>query len=89
MLNYYDKDFDDTPANLLYWSCFVQYLYLCVFATFTWLVYEYCITLDKEIKFFWGRRPNGGSLLFFTSRYLPLLARAVDISGYTVKNEPR
>ncbi|KAI1781556.1 hypothetical protein LXA43DRAFT_908454, partial [Ganoderma leucocontextum] len=51
-------------------------------------VYEYCITLDKEIEFFWGRRPNGGSLLFFTSRYLPLLARAVDISGYTVKNEP-
>ena len=52
-----------------------------------WLVYEYCITLNKQIKFFWGRRPNGGSVLFFLSRYLPLLARSMGMSGYAVTDE--
>ncbi|KAM5540572.1 hypothetical protein V8D89_005603 [Ganoderma adspersum] len=81
----YHKDFDKTPDDVLYLSCIFAYSQLSV----AWLVYEYCITLNKETEFFWGRRPNGGSFLFFLSRYLPLLVRSLGISGYVVMSEQR
>lgn len=37
------------------------------------LVYEYLVTLDQEIRLFWGRRARAASVLFFTIRYWTLL----------------
>ncbi|OSX61039.1 hypothetical protein POSPLADRAFT_1047321 [Postia placenta MAD-698-R-SB12] len=35
--------------------------------------YDYCLTFDREVKFFWGRRPSLAATLFFTFRYAALL----------------
>ena len=35
--------------------------------------YEYLITFDKEVDYFWRRTTNGASILFFASRYLTLV----------------
>ncbi|TFK91862.1 hypothetical protein K466DRAFT_467551, partial [Polyporus arcularius HHB13444] len=37
------------------------------------VVYDFVITLDREIKLFWTRRLTGATVLFFTIRYMPLL----------------
>ncbi|TDL21551.1 hypothetical protein BD410DRAFT_724285, partial [Rickenella mellea] len=36
------------------------------------LYYDYLLTIDQEIKFFWGRRITFVSGLFFACRYLSL-----------------
>ena len=46
------------------------------------LVFEYTITFDKEVEYVWGRRPNGGSVFYLFNRYLPLVIKAIDMSGY-------
>ncbi|KAI0765607.1 hypothetical protein BD413DRAFT_574050 [Trametes elegans] len=45
----------------------------CNFAVTALLVYEYLITLDREVALFWRRRVTGASVLFFTNRYLVLV----------------
>ncbi|KAI1787013.1 hypothetical protein LXA43DRAFT_1168144 [Ganoderma leucocontextum] len=42
-------------------------------ASFAWLLFEYCITLDQEIDLFWGQKITGVSVLYLSNRYLPLL----------------
>lgn len=37
------------------------------------LWYEYLLTLDDEVKFFWGRKLNSVTILFLFNRYFPLL----------------
>ncbi len=46
------------------------------------LIYEYLITFDKEVEYFWMRRPNCGSVFFLFTRYVPLVIKAIDMSGY-------
>ncbi|PIL27962.1 hypothetical protein GSI_09906 [Ganoderma sinense ZZ0214-1] len=41
-------------------------------ASFAWLLFEYCITLDQEIDLFWGQKITGASVLYLSNRYLPL-----------------
>lgn len=43
------------------------------------LFYEYILTLDHEVRFFWGRKINLVTTLFFINRYLPLLQEIVII----------
>ncbi|KAI1781615.1 hypothetical protein LXA43DRAFT_958482 [Ganoderma leucocontextum] len=42
-------------------------------AVSTMLAYEYFITLDDEVKYFWKRRSLGPSALFYMNRYLNLV----------------
>lgn len=44
------------------------------------ILYEYLITLDAEIRFFWKKEINCTSALFFLNRYLNLLYR-LSIAG--------
>ncbi|TDL24504.1 hypothetical protein BD410DRAFT_91691 [Rickenella mellea] len=41
-------------------------------ASFALLYYDYFLTIEQEIKFFWGRRVAFASGLFFACRYLAL-----------------
>ncbi|PIL27966.1 hypothetical protein GSI_09910 [Ganoderma sinense ZZ0214-1] len=43
-------------------------------ASFAWLLFEYCITLDQEIDLFWGQKVTGASVLYLSNRYLPLFS---------------
>ncbi|KAI0630455.1 hypothetical protein C8Q77DRAFT_1133104 [Trametes polyzona] len=43
----------------------------------TFLVYDYLLTLDQELKLFWRRKFTGASALFFFIRYSTLLCYAV------------
>ena len=38
------------------------------------LCYEYFLTVEDEIKFFWGRKISSVKVLFLFNRYFPLLA---------------
>ena len=42
------------------------------------LVYDYAITFPSEVQLFWGRKPTGATLLFFTNRYLVLSFWIID-----------
>lgn len=37
------------------------------------LYYDFCLTFREEVEFFWHRRINSVTLLFFANRYLSLL----------------
>ncbi|KAI0788365.1 hypothetical protein C8Q74DRAFT_1367096 [Fomes fomentarius] len=49
--------------------CFLQYATTLRAIIF----YDYCITLDQEITFFWRRKFNGAAILFYANRYFTLL----------------
>lgn len=37
------------------------------------VAYEYLITFDQEVTFFWRRKMTGATTLFLATRYLALL----------------
>ena len=39
------------------------------------IIYEYLVTLDAEVRFFWRKEVNSASILFFLNRYLNLFYR--------------
>ena len=43
--------------------------------------YEYVITLQDEVAYFWGRRFTCSSLLFYSNRYLVLAYSAALLHG--------
>ncbi|KAH0589807.1 hypothetical protein H2248_000002 [Termitomyces sp. 'cryptogamus'] len=49
-----------------------------VFASFTLIVYEYFITLDDEVKYFWSGRWTPSRILYLVNRYLPPIIMACD-----------
>ncbi|RDX50370.1 hypothetical protein OH76DRAFT_1402842 [Lentinus brumalis] len=51
-------------------------------AAFSFLVFEYAITFDQEVHMFWQRRWTGASILFFLTRYIPILAYAVQLMEF-------
>ncbi|KAK0452765.1 uncharacterized protein EV420DRAFT_1645612 [Desarmillaria tabescens] len=59
----------------LYYSCekFSRY------ATPALLAWEYCITLDDEMTFFWVPKISSIQCLFFMTRYLPMILGVWDI----------
>ncbi|KNZ71284.1 hypothetical protein J132_00076 [Termitomyces sp. J132] len=48
-----------------------------VFASFTLIVYEYFITLDDEVKYFWSGRWTPSRILYLVNRYLPPIIMAL------------
>ncbi|RDX52973.1 hypothetical protein OH76DRAFT_1480025 [Lentinus brumalis] len=80
MFTYIGTDLDATSVLTLHDSFFVQIC--CSAASTTFLIYEYLITFDKEVEYFWVKRPNCGSVFFLFTRYVPLVIKAIDMSGY-------
>ncbi|TFK88367.1 hypothetical protein K466DRAFT_520929, partial [Polyporus arcularius HHB13444] len=80
MFTYIGTDLDATSVLTLHDSFFVQIC--CSAASTTFLIYEYLITFDKEVEYFWMKRPNCGSVFFLFTRYAPLVIKAIDMSGY-------
>ncbi len=50
------------------------------------VVYDFVITLDREMKLFWTRRFTGATVLFFTIRYMPLLYGILGVVKYVPIN---
>ncbi|KAI0653570.1 hypothetical protein C8Q70DRAFT_1163726 [Cubamyces menziesii] len=44
----------------------------CALATISFLLYDYLLTLDMEVKFFWRQPLSAASVLFYLNRYLTL-----------------
>ena len=45
------------------------------------VAFEYLITFDQEVNFFWKRKITGATILFFFNRYIVLLLYVMNISG--------
>ncbi|KAI0354663.1 hypothetical protein OH77DRAFT_1521558 [Trametes cingulata] len=56
----------------------------CGIATTVLLVFEYLITLDREVELFWRRKFTGASVLFLLNRYLPLSVTILEACGCSV-----
>lgn len=46
------------------------------------LLYDYAITFGQEVEFFWKRKANSGTILYFaTGRYIALIWYTLNILG--------
>ncbi|KAJ7834267.1 hypothetical protein B0H14DRAFT_1159235 [Mycena olivaceomarginata] len=67
-------------------------LFICrilIIVPFTVLVYEYFLTLQREVSAFWGTRLTWGSLFFFVNRYSPLVGNLpILIQYYSTTTDP-
>ncbi|PIL22981.1 hypothetical protein GSI_15678 [Ganoderma sinense ZZ0214-1] len=52
----------------------------CTLSALTLLLFEYALTLDREVAIFWRRRVTGASVLFLSNRYISLVAYSARIS---------
>ncbi|KAL1938038.1 hypothetical protein VTO73DRAFT_12049 [Trametes versicolor] len=52
------------------------------FAEATLIFYEYCITIDNEIRLIWQRKISGASVLFFLNRYIMIFDNAITVGSY-------
>lgn len=43
------------------------------------LLYEYVITIDREVNAFWYRAPTGASILFLSNRYLSFVVNVLGL----------
>jgi len=55
-------------------------------ACFSLAVYEYIITLDEEMKYFWSGRWTISRVLFLMNRYLPLFIMTLSITLFSVQD---
>ena len=46
-------------------------------------VYDYSITLDREVEFFWRGQITGPATLFLSTRYLALTTQLLNLVEYT------
>ncbi|RDX51238.1 hypothetical protein OH76DRAFT_317255 [Lentinus brumalis] len=51
----------------------------CVVAASVFLLYEYVITIDREVNSFWHRAPTGASILFMSNRYLSFVGNVLGL----------
>ncbi|RPD53393.1 hypothetical protein L226DRAFT_527156 [Lentinus tigrinus ALCF2SS1-7] len=51
----------------------------CVIAASVFLLYEYVITLDREVNSFWYGAPTGACVLFMTNRYFNVAVNVVGL----------
>ncbi|KAI0746884.1 hypothetical protein C8Q80DRAFT_1271711 [Daedaleopsis nitida] len=51
----------------------------CAVTACAFLVYEYLITFDQEVRLFWRRDVSGACILFFLNRYLSLSVQLLDL----------
>ena len=43
------------------------------------IIYEFVVTLDTEVRLFWGRKITGASVVFFLNRYTMLCYAIVSL----------
>ncbi|RPD73172.1 hypothetical protein L226DRAFT_437509, partial [Lentinus tigrinus ALCF2SS1-7] len=46
------------------------------------LLYDYLLTIDKEIKLFWSWKSTGATALFMVNRYLVIILRLANLAGF-------
>ncbi|KAI0704487.1 hypothetical protein C8T65DRAFT_741045 [Cerioporus squamosus] len=51
----------------------------CVVAASVFLLYEYVITVDREVDAFWYGAPTGASILFLSNRYLSFVVNTLNL----------
>ena len=51
------------------------------------VLYEYIITFDQEVKLFWNKKWNGATTLFLVNRYLVLFLRLCNLIGFVPMSE--
>ena len=49
------------------------------FADFFWQIFDYFITLQREVDFLWPTRWSLVKVLFFVTRYLPFVDMSLDL----------
>ena len=47
------------------------------------IIYEFLITLDTEVRLFWGREITGASVVFFVNRYMMLVYAVFSMWEYS------
>ncbi|RPD80423.1 hypothetical protein L226DRAFT_200460 [Lentinus tigrinus ALCF2SS1-7] len=52
----------------------------CYVAAVGVLVYETCITLDREVRHIWRRRPSAASWIYLLNRYLVISLYLVNLA---------
>ncbi|KAI1794759.1 hypothetical protein LXA43DRAFT_1091368 [Ganoderma leucocontextum] len=52
----------------------------CTLSALTLLLFEYALTLDREVAIFWKRKATGASVLFLSNRYISLAAYSTRIA---------
>ncbi|OJT14268.1 hypothetical protein TRAPUB_9180 [Trametes pubescens] len=52
------------------------------FAEATLIFYEYCITVNSEIRLIWQHKISGASVLFFLNRYIMIFDNAITVGSY-------
>ncbi|KAM5541383.1 hypothetical protein V8D89_004937 [Ganoderma adspersum] len=75
-------DPSDAAAELSaeYYSLFLSNY--CSIASSVVLIYEYFLTIDEEVKYFWKRKFTGASAVFFLNRYIPLTSNLLAFTGF-------
>ncbi|KZT38216.1 hypothetical protein SISSUDRAFT_1062148 [Sistotremastrum suecicum HHB10207 ss-3] len=48
------------------------------------LLYDWMLTFDREVKYFWKLEFSIPRILYFTSRYLPIIAELLNVVGYAI-----
>jgi|SRR6188768_4509974 len=66
---------------LLEKAAFAQAWHYTAFAAITVLVWDYLLTFNDELNFFWRGRKSWPAALFFLNRYLPILAMGFNAVG--------
>ncbi|EIW53121.1 uncharacterized protein TRAVEDRAFT_75246 [Trametes versicolor FP-101664 SS1] len=56
----------------------------CTTATAALLMWHYLLTFDKEVAYFWRRRPNGACMLFLANRYLTIIVSIYDTPWWSL-----
>jgi len=59
---------------------------IMLIAFFSLMVYEWMITLDEEVKYFWTGRWDVSRILFLMNRYLPLLIMVMSLICFSVQD---
>ncbi|KAI0641614.1 hypothetical protein C8Q79DRAFT_918968 [Trametes meyenii] len=54
----------------------------------TLILYEYCITLDSEIRLIWRRKITGASVIFFINRYLMVVRESITVASFWPISDP-
>ncbi|KAF8887034.1 hypothetical protein CPB84DRAFT_1964451 [Gymnopilus junonius] len=66
----------------------IVFKHAVVISTFTFLIYDYFCTLDREVAFVWSRPRTFGTYLFVLNRYLPFIDLTLSISALEVFLSP-
>ncbi|PIL24637.1 hypothetical protein GSI_12521 [Ganoderma sinense ZZ0214-1] len=63
---------DSAAAELIALASVLYQANHCIIGSTFFLIYDYAITLGREVNLFWTHKYTGASILFFTNRYVTL-----------------